>query len=176
MDAGAIEQVEHTYVPFVSLNPKKEKGREAMGTADTIRQWAPSAFVYLLWVAIFSVMQMLLSNTIEEKSNRIIEVLLSSVTPGELMMGKLIGIAAIGLTMVGAWVAALFGILSWKSGGAAETHQPGLSGPANLQRGATFFGLFSPGLPDVRRLHPFDRQRLQYPQRGPELHGGDDRC
>ena len=60
--------------------------------------------MYLLWVAIFTIMQMLLSNMIEEKSNRIIEVLLSFVTPGELMMGKLIGIAAIGLTMVSAWV------------------------------------------------------------------------
>ena len=120
MDAGVIEQVEHTYVPLASLNPKKEKGREAMGAADTIRQWAPSAFVYLLWVAIFSVMQMLLGNMIEEKSNRIVEVLLSSVTPGELMMGKLIGIAAIGLTMVGVWLAAAFGILIWKSGGPSE--------------------------------------------------------
>jgi len=65
------------------------------------------------------IIQMLLNNTIEEKSNRIIEVLLSSVTPGELMMGKLFGIAAIGLTMVGAWMASLFGILSWKAGGAS---------------------------------------------------------
>jgi len=62
---------------------------------------------------------MLLNNTIEEKSNRIIEVLLSSVTPGELMMGKLFGIAAVGLTMVGAWMLALFGILSLKAGGAS---------------------------------------------------------
>ena len=36
------------------------------------------------------------------------------------MMGKLFGIAAIGLTMVGAWMLALFGILSWKVGGASE--------------------------------------------------------
>ncbi len=120
MDGAAIRQIEQTYVPFANLNPKKEKGREAVGTADIIRQWAPSGFVYLLWVAIFSIMQMLLSNTIEEKSNRIIEVLLSSVTPNELMMGKLVGIAAVGLTMVGAWMGALFGILSWKSGGASE--------------------------------------------------------
>jgi ABC-2 type transport system permease protein len=63
---------------------------------------------------------MLLNNTIEEKSNRIIEVLLSSVTPGELMMGKLFGIAAVGLTMVGAWMVFLFGILSWKAGGPAD--------------------------------------------------------
>ena len=120
MDGGAIREVEHTYAAFASLNPKKEKGKEAIDTIDTIKQWAPVGFVYLLWLAIFVIIQMLLNNTIEEKSNRIIEVLLSSVTPGELMMGKLFGIAAIGLTMVGAWMFALFGILSWKSGGASE--------------------------------------------------------
>ena len=120
IDGTVIGQVEATYLPFTSLNPKKEKGKEAIDTIDTIKQWAPSGFVYLLWLAIFVIIQMLLNNTIEEKSNRIIEVLLSSVTPGELMMGKLFGIAAIGLTMVGAWMLALFGILSWKVGGASE--------------------------------------------------------
>ena len=120
LDAAAVHQVEHTYVPFASLNPKKEKGQEAVSTSDVIRQWAPSGFVYLLWVAIFSIMQMLLHNTIEEKSNRIIEVLLSSVTPGELMLGKLFGIAAIGLTMVSGWMLEMFVMLSWKSGGASE--------------------------------------------------------
>lgn len=119
LDTAAIRQVEQTYAPFTTLNPKKEKGKEAVSAADTIKQWAPSGFVYLLWLAIFVIVQMLLSNTIEEKSNRIIEVLLSSVTPGELMMGKLLGIAAVGLVMIGAWMFALFGILSWKAGGAS---------------------------------------------------------
>lgn len=120
LDGSAIREVEQTHAAFASLNPKKEKGKEAISTIDTIKQWAPTGFVYLLWLAIFVIIQMLLNNTIEEKSNRIIEVLLSSVTPGELMMGKLVGIAAIGLTMIGAWMLALFGILSWKSGGASE--------------------------------------------------------
>ena len=120
MDITAVKEVEQTYVPFTSLNPKKEKGKETVNEADMVKQWAPSGFVYLLWMAIFVIIQMLLNNTIEEKSNRIIEVLLSSVTPGELMMGKLAGIAAIGLTMVGAWMFALFGILGWKAGGASE--------------------------------------------------------
>ena len=117
MDAAAIREVEQTYAPFASLNPKKETGKEAVSAADIIKQWAPSAFVYLLWVAIFAIVQMLLNNIIEEKSNRIIEVLLSSVTPGELMMGKLFGIAAVGLTMVGSWMLALVGILVWKTSG-----------------------------------------------------------
>jgi ABC-2 type transport system permease protein len=120
LDTAAIRKVGQTYVPFNSLNPKKEAGQEAVGAADVIRQWAPSGFVYLLWVAIFAICQMLLNNIIEEKSNRIIEVLLSSVTPGELMMGKLFGIAAVGLTMVSVWITSLFGVLIWKSTGAPD--------------------------------------------------------
>ena len=77
MDVAAVKEVEQTYVPFTSLNPKKEKGKEAVSEADMVKQWAPSGFVYLLWMAIFVIIQMLLNNTIEEKSNRIIEVLLS---------------------------------------------------------------------------------------------------
>ena len=123
LDLAVVRQVEQTYVPFASLNPKKDRGQEQVDSTDVIRQWAPSAFVYFLWVAIFSIVQMLLHNTIEEKSNRIIEVLLSSVTPGELMMGKLMGIAAIGLSMVGGWIIAMVSILAWKSGGA-----PGVAG------------------------------------------------
>ncbi len=71
---------------------------------DMVRQWAPAVFVYLLWMAIFTIANMLMTNTIEEKSNRIMEVLLSSVSPIELMAGKIMGIAATGLTLVGSWV------------------------------------------------------------------------
>jgi ABC-2 type transport system permease protein len=120
MDLALIGQVEGTRLPFASLNPKKEEGQEKVSGADVLRQWAPVAFVYLLWIALFSIMQMLLNNVIEEKSNRIIEVLLSSVTPNELMMGKLAGIAAVGLTMVGAWLFSLVGILAWKAGAHPE--------------------------------------------------------
>lgn len=75
---------------------------------DMVRQWAPAVFVYLLWTAIFTVANMLMTNTIEEKSNRIMEVLLSSVSPIELMAGKILGIAATGLTLVGSWVLFFF--------------------------------------------------------------------
>lgn len=71
---------------------------------EVANKWAPVAFVYLLWIAVFTAAQMLLTNTVEEKSNRIIEVLLSSVSPGQLMSGKIWGIGATGLTMVLSWV------------------------------------------------------------------------
>lgn len=120
MDADSVRTVQRTHLPFAALDPKKEIGEETVSLADKIRQWAPVGFVYLLWIAIFTIAQMLLNNTIEEKSNRIIEVLLSSVTPGELMMGKLGGIAAVGLTTIGTWILSLVAILEIKAGQEAE--------------------------------------------------------
>ncbi|MBK8098091.1 MAG: ABC transporter permease [Planctomycetes bacterium] len=81
---------------------------------DQANKFAPVVFVYLLWIAVFTAAQMLLTNTVEEKSNRIIEVLLSSVSPGELMAGKIWGIGATGLTIIGSW--ALCGILGVQIG------------------------------------------------------------
>ena len=76
---------------------------EEVGMEDKARQWAPVVFTYLLWFSIFTSAQMLLTSTIEEKSARIIEVLLSSVSPLQLMIGKLVGVAGAGLTVVASW-------------------------------------------------------------------------
>ncbi|MCA8956280.1 MAG: ABC transporter permease [Planctomycetes bacterium] len=85
---------------------------EAVVESDKVRKYAPLAFVYVLWMAVFMAAQMLLTNTVEEKSNRIIEVLLSSVSPTQLMHGKIYGIALTGLTVVGSW--ALFFVVGVK--------------------------------------------------------------
>ena len=77
---------------------------EEVEAQDLVRQWAPVAFVYLLWISVFSIAQMLLTNTVEEKSNRLMEVLLSSVSPLQLMIGKILGIAATGITMLLSWL------------------------------------------------------------------------
>ncbi len=90
----------------VRFAPKKldESGNETeVARKDIALKWAPVAFVYLLWISVFMMAQMMLTNTIEEKSNRIIEVLLSSVSPLELMTGKILGIAVTGLLVVGSW-------------------------------------------------------------------------
>lgn len=76
---------------------------EEVDAQDVVRQWTPVAFVYLLWIAILINTQMLLTNTIEEKSNKLIEVLLSSISPVQLMAGKILGIASTGLLIISAW-------------------------------------------------------------------------
>ncbi len=89
---------------------------EDVSAQDKLRQWAPLIFVYLLWVAVFTIAQMLLTNTVEEKSNRIIEVLLSSVSPVELMAGKITGIAQTGFAIIASWILAFFFITKYVPG------------------------------------------------------------
>lgn len=60
----------------------------------------PMAFMILLWISVFTGGQFLLTSTIEEKSNRIMEVLLSAVSPLELMVGKILGQMGAGMLIL----------------------------------------------------------------------------
>ncbi|MEZ6197497.1 MAG: ABC transporter permease [Planctomycetota bacterium] len=106
----ARADVEYIQAPVVFSREEISKTgeRQSVGDQDVARAWAPVFFVYFLWISIFSIAQMLLTNTIEEKSNRIIEVLLSSISPVQLMSGKIAGIAFTGLTIVSSWILVMF--------------------------------------------------------------------
>ncbi|MEX0739102.1 MAG: ABC transporter permease [Pseudohongiella sp.] len=108
IDVNTVRNVQRTRLPLNRLDPSKAAGQEEVSRADTFRQWAPMGFVYLIFISLMQSVQYLLSNTIEEKSNRIIEVLLASVTPGELLMGKLLGIGLTGITTILAWIGSFF--------------------------------------------------------------------
>jgi ABC-2 type transport system permease protein len=56
----------------------------------------------------------MLSSIIEEKNSRIIEVLLSAVSPFQLMAGKILGLAGIGLTVMALWSAAAYAAALWQ--------------------------------------------------------------
>jgi ABC-2 type transport system permease protein len=120
LDVAVVREIETARVRVGTFDPGKAAGQETVSIADRIVRNAPLGFVYLLWISIYAVMQMLLFNTIEEKSNRIAEALLSSVTSNEIMMGKLLGIGAIGLTMVGTWLATAFAGLQLYRGPGTE--------------------------------------------------------
>lgn len=69
---------------------------------------AGAAFAYILFLLLYMVLviwgQQVMQGVLEEKGSRIIEVVLSSVRPFDLMMGKLIGICLVGLTQFGIWL------------------------------------------------------------------------
>ena len=73
-------------------------------TRDLLDVFVPLIFGMLLSVAIVTGGQYLLQGVSEEKESRILESLICTVSPGDLMLGKLIGLGGAGLTLVGAWV------------------------------------------------------------------------
>ena len=58
----------------------------------------------LIYMFIFMYGTMVMRGVIEEKTNRIVEVIISSVKPFQLMMGKIIGVALVGLTQFILWI------------------------------------------------------------------------
>jgi ABC-2 type transport system permease protein len=64
-----------------------------------------SAYVFLmmLFFLILTSGQLLVRSVIEEKSNRIVEILVSSVSSTDLMVGKVLGLSGLGLTQIGFW-------------------------------------------------------------------------
>jgi len=63
---------------------------------------------FLIYMFIFFFGAQLMRGVIEEKVNRIVEIIISSVKPFQLMMGKIIGIAMVGLTQFMIWVVTTF--------------------------------------------------------------------
>lgn len=66
----------------------------------------------LIYMFIFLYGAQVMRGVIEEKTNRIVEVIISSVKPFQLMMGKIIGIALVGLTQFLLWIVLTFTISS----------------------------------------------------------------
>ncbi|HEY0750325.1 MAG TPA: ABC transporter permease [Chitinophagaceae bacterium] len=93
----------------IESNKKGESGisRSNFDVASSIGY--VTAFLIYITLIIYGVMVM--RGVMEEKSNRIAEVVVSSVKPFQLMMGKIIGIGAVGLTQFLLWII-LIGVLS----------------------------------------------------------------
>ncbi len=71
--------------------------------------------VLILYMTVIFYGQIILRGVIEEKSSRVVEIVLSSLRPFQLMAGKILGIAAVGFTQYAIW--ALFGIAATRYSG-----------------------------------------------------------
>ncbi|MFC1634831.1 ABC transporter permease [Planctomycetota bacterium] len=93
------------YVPIeeVDIDSTNKEERVQKQSDIIIRMMTPFFFMYLLFLGIMTMGQQMLSSIIEEKSSRVIEVLLSAVSPFQLMAGKILGLVSIGLTVVCLW-------------------------------------------------------------------------
>lgn len=80
-----------------------ENGKEKVGSSElALVIGMITAFIIYMFIVIYGAQVM--NGVVQEKTNRIVEVIISSVKPFELMMGKIIGIAMVGLTQFLMWV------------------------------------------------------------------------
>jgi ABC-2 type transport system permease protein len=119
-------EVDTVLKPFDFDSVRIEKGKEgASGIAVFLVSFT---MVMLLYVNVLVYGFAVMRSIIEEKSSRILEVLLSSVTAKQLLAGKIIGVGAVGLTQVTIWlaIAAAFSLVGLSSAGSmlANVHIP----------------------------------------------------
>ncbi len=96
MDREYIESL--TRVESVTSTTVTSKGEQA--TRGVLNIFLPFGFLILLGISVMSSGQYILTTTVEEKSNRVVEVLLSAVSPMELMTGKILGQMCVGFLIL----------------------------------------------------------------------------
>ncbi|OBW62446.1 MAG: ABC transporter permease [Dehalococcoides mccartyi] len=111
VDADILSRVQN---PFALINTViDESGQPAPGQGGIPNYIVSYLFGILLLLAIFTASGYLLQGLSEEKENRIMEVLLSSVTTRELMTGKIVGLGLAGLIQVAFWLVCAWGLVKF---------------------------------------------------------------
>lgn len=103
IDKNKIDKIQDSFVTIKSYDLKDNKESNA-----EIASGLGYFMGFLIYMVIFIYGTGVMRGVMEEKTNRIAEVIISSVKPFQLMMGKIIGIALVGLTQFLLWIILLF--------------------------------------------------------------------
>ena len=102
-----IQEADDAAVQVPARRIRSVAEQESAGAEVTLADRAPvfvaGALAYFLWLMVFSIIQYLLMGTIEERSNKIFDTLLTSVRMPELLAGKLLAVFAVTSTMMLVW-------------------------------------------------------------------------
>ncbi|MBW8050129.1 MAG: ABC transporter permease, partial [Cytophagales bacterium] len=108
IDRETLENIK-TKITINTIKLSEEGEKDSSAVASTIVGYFASFMIYFF---IFLYGVQIMRGVIEEKTSRIVEIIISSVKPFQLMMGKITGIALVGLTQLLLWVILTFGITS----------------------------------------------------------------
>ena len=87
----------------LNLEPISESGEDESPAAGIVAAGIGFIMGIIMYMTVFIYGMMVMRSVMEEKTSRIVEVMISSVRPFQLMMGKIIGVGAVGLTQVAIW-------------------------------------------------------------------------
>jgi ABC-2 type transport system permease protein len=133
-DAAALARIETSDVAPHVNSPRLG----STVSTNAVRQLIPVGCAWMLWMTIMMVSNVLLHGLIEERSNKLIESLLATVTAHELMSGKLLGVAGIGFTIAVTWTAFAIASVAFAPPDFALVLRPALEPYASFM---TVFGL-----------------------------------
>lgn len=101
VEAGIDQEKLESIKTDIEINTRDMEDKETSTPLASGLGFAGGLLIYLF---IFIYGAMVMRGVLEEKTNRIVEVIISSVKPFQLMMGKIIGVALVGLTQFLLWV------------------------------------------------------------------------
>ncbi|MFZ4522649.1 MAG: ABC transporter permease [Bacteroidales bacterium] len=112
-DPVSVDDILRSIKTSVDINTMKigEDGKESKSYTE-INMVLGMVSGILIYFFIFMFGAQVMRGVIEEKTSRIVEVIISSVKPFQLMMGKIIGVGLVGLTQFLLWVILTFGIVT----------------------------------------------------------------
>ncbi len=103
------------YIPCERFDVASADGDKKVSESEIFtKMMVPFIFLFMMFMGIFVMGQQVLTSLVEEKNSRIIEVLLSALTPFELMAGKILGLAEIGLTVISIWSISIYAVGTWQ--------------------------------------------------------------
>ncbi len=135
--ANVSEDVQQVFQTEITLTTSKltEEG-EAKDDDTRFLTIVGVAMGFIIFGSVLGYGGMLTRSVIEEKTNRIIEVITSSVKPIELLLGKMGGVGALALTQLSIWIAALLGIGAMAGPVAGMLMDPDIMSPASATEAA----------------------------------------
>ena len=101
LDAKELESLDTK----VTINPEPidDSNKDVSAMASVVGAFLGMVMGGIMYMAVFFYGSMVMRSVMEEKTSRIVEVMISSVKPFQLMMGKIIGVGGVGLTQLIIW-------------------------------------------------------------------------
>ena len=117
------------------FNPTKTEGSDqGVNSSDTIPFVVATVLAFMLWLTVFSGAYMLLTSMLEEKLNKLLEMMLATTRFSEIILGKLLGVAALTLSMMAPYIlVGIAGVVGYVAFGSDQDIVTGLISAFNAK-------------------------------------------
>ncbi|MDO4320461.1 MAG: ABC transporter permease [Bacteroidales bacterium] len=112
-DIANLSQILEEVKVDVALDTFRIDKEEESATSSILSYILGTVTMFILYMFILLYGQMVMTSIIEEKNNRVLELVVSSVKPNDLMMGKIMGIGLVAITQIMIWAVLLIACSIW---------------------------------------------------------------